>query len=91
MLRTRSGLTEMDAETAGLMAFGAAVLAFLWNLRRDIEGLRMDISDLRYRASRMEGMLEGMLRGVGLKASPDSTSGQFLDGGLPPQHFSPNP
>lgn len=60
---------------AGLMALGAAVLAFLWNLHRDIGGLRLDVSDLRDRVSRMEGMLVGMLTGVGLKANPDSASG----------------
>lgn len=54
----------MDAETMAFLAFGMAVLAFLWNLRKDI-------GDLRVRVSRVEGMLAG----AGLTISPDSASG----------------
>ena len=65
----------MDAETIASLAFGIAVLAFLWNLHRDIGTLRKelgrDISDLRDRVSRIEGMLAG----AGLRISPDSASG----------------
>ena len=65
----------MDAETIASLAFGIAVLAFLWNLHRDIGTLRKelgrDISDLRDRVSRIEGMLAG----AGLKINPDSASG----------------
>ena len=65
----------MDAETVAFLAFGIVVLAFLWNLHRDIGSLRKDlgrdISDLRDRVSRIEGMLAG----AGLKISPDSASG----------------
>ena len=65
----------MDAETIASLAFGIAVLAFLWNLHRDIGTLRKelgrDISDLRNRVSRIEGMLAG----AGLRISPDSASG----------------
>ena len=76
----------MDAETIAFLAFGIAVLAFLWNLHRDIgilrkdlgkdisdvrEALGKDISDLRDRVSRVEGMLAG----AGLKVGPDPASG----------------
>ena len=76
----------MDAETIAFLVFGVAVLAFLWNLHRDIgilrkdlgedisnvrEVLGKDISDLRDRVSRIEGMLAG----AGLKISSDSASG----------------
>ena len=59
----------MDAETFAFFAFGIAVLAFLWNLHRDIgilrkdlgkdisnvhEALSKDISGLRDRVSRVE-------------------------------------
>lgn len=61
----------MDAETIVSMAFGIAVLALLWNLHRDIGILGRDISDLRDRVSRIEGMLVG----ASLKVDPDPTSG----------------
>ena len=60
----------MDAETVASLAFGTAVLAFLWSLHRDIGMLGKDISDLRDRVSRIEGMLAG----AGLRISSDSTS-----------------
>ena len=59
----------MDAETFVFFAFGVVVLAFLWNLHRDIgalrkdlgkdisnvhEALSKDIGDLRDQASRVE-------------------------------------
>ena len=63
--------TEMDAESITSLAFGIAVLAFLWNLHRDIGLLSKDISDLRDRVSRIEGMLAG----AGLKIGPGPASG----------------
>ena len=60
----------MDAETIASLALGTAVLAFLWSLHRDIGMLGKDISDLRGRVSRIEGMLAG----AGLRISSDSTS-----------------
>ena len=73
---------EMAADTIGFMAVGLAILAFLWNLHRDIGALRQemhrdigalrqDMSDLRNRVSRVESMLAG----AGLKVNPDPTSG----------------
>ena len=73
---------EMAADTIGFMAVGMAVLAFLWNLHRDIGALRQDMnrdigalredmSDIRDRVSRVEGMLTG----AGLKISPDPVAG----------------
>ena len=72
----------MDAETFAFFAFGITVLAFLWNLHRDIGTLRKDlgkdISDLSDRVSRVESRVsrvEGMLAGAGLKVVPDPASG----------------
>ena len=73
---------EMAFDTIGPVVALTAVLAFLWNLHRDIGGLRQDmnrdmgalrqdISDLRDRVSRVEGMLAGS----GLKINPDPASG----------------
>lgn len=78
----------MSAETIAALAFGVTVLAFLWNLHRDmgvlrkdlsqdISNLRADIGDLRDRVSRVENRVskvEGMLAGAGLKVVPDPTS-----------------
>lgn len=58
----------MGAETIASLAFGAAVLAFLWSLRRGIGMLSKGIRDLRARVSRIEGMLAG----AGLRTSSDS-------------------
>ena len=60
----------MDAHAAGLMVFGLVVLAFLMNMHRDVRGLRRDMSVLRGRASRIEGMLAG----AGMKAGSDPAS-----------------
>ena len=60
----------MDLETLASLAFGIAVLAFLWILHMDIRILRKDLSDtcevlgknigdLGNRISRVERMLEG--------------------------------
>ena len=60
----------MDAETAASLAFGLTVLAFLWNLQREMGILRRDMSDLRGQVSRVEGMLAG----AGLKIGSGSAS-----------------
>ena len=79
----------MDAEAIASLAFGTTVLAFLWNLHRDIGLLRRelgrDINDLRDRVSRVEervssienrvARVEGMLAGAGLKVAPEPASG----------------
>lgn len=60
----------VDLETLASLAFGIAVLAFLWILHMDIRILRKDLSDtcevlgknigdLGNRISRVERMLEG--------------------------------
>ena len=65
----------MGAETAASLAFGITVLAFLWNLHREMRILRKDLgrdmSDLRDRVSRIEGMLAG----AGLKTGSGPASG----------------
>ena len=73
---------EMAADTIGFMVVGMVVLAFLWNLHREIGALREDMnrdigalhedmSDIRDRVSRVEGMLAG----AGLKISSDPAAG----------------
>ena len=62
----------MDAHAAGLMVFGLAVLAFLANMHRDVRGLRRDMSVLRGKVSRIEGMLAG----AGIKAGSDPAFGR---------------
>ena len=80
---------EMTADTIGFMAVGLAILAFLWNLHRDIRVLNKDMGALRQEMHRGIGALrqdmsdlrgrvsrvEGMLAGAGLKVAPDSASG----------------
>ena len=72
----------MDAETISAFAFGAAVLAFLWNLHRNIGLLRKDlsgnISDLSDRVARVENQVsrvESMLAGASLKVVLEPASG----------------
>ncbi len=61
----------MDAETIGAVALGAAVLACLWHLHRDMGMLRKDlgggIRDLSDRVARVEGMLAGARLKVALE------------------------
>ena len=45
---------------------GVAILGFLWNLHRDIVGLRDGMADLRERMARLEGLVEGFTRRGGL-------------------------
>ena len=80
---------EMAADTIGFMAVGMAVLAFLWNLHRDIGALRQDMNRDIQDMNRDIGALredmsdirdrvsrvEGMLAGAGLKISPESAAG----------------
>ena len=65
----------MDAETAASLAFGITVLAFLWNLHREMgilrEDLGRDMSELRGQVSRVEGMLAG----AGLKIGSGPVAG----------------
>ena len=72
----------MDAETIGAVALGAAVLACLWRLHRDVGMLRKDlgggIRDLSGRVSRVENRVarvEGLLAGARLKIVPEPASG----------------
>ena len=80
---------EMAADTIGFMAVGLAILAFLWNLHKDIGALNRDIGALRQDMNRDIGGLredisdlrdrvsrvEGMLAGAGLKINPEAASG----------------
>ena len=79
---------EMTADAIGLMAVLTAVLALLWNLRRDIGVLNKNMGALRQEMHKDMGALrqdmsdirgrvsrvEGLLAGAGLKANPDPAS-----------------
>ena len=56
-------LTSGWANLAGFLA----VLAFLWNIQRNIGGLHQNIGELRERMARLEGMFEGF---TGRKETP---------------------
>ena len=80
---------EITADAIGFMAVGLAILAFLWNLHRDIGVLNKDMGALRQEMHRDIGALrqdmgdlrdrvsrvEGMLAGAGLKIDPEAASG----------------
>ena len=72
----------MDAETIGAVALGAAVLACLWRLHRDMGMLRKDlgggIRDLSDRVARVENRVlraRSALAGDGLKVVPEPAAG----------------
>ena len=45
-----------------MIGVGVAILGFLWNLHRDIVGLRDGMADLRERMAKLEGLVEGFMR-----------------------------
>ncbi|MCY4017227.1 MAG: hypothetical protein OXF82_08730 [Gammaproteobacteria bacterium] len=47
-------------ELMAILALGISILAFLWNIQRDIGILRRDHTDLRERMSRLEGLFAGL-------------------------------
>lgn len=49
----------MTPELIAIFALGISILAFLWNIQRDIGTLHLDHTDLRERMSRLEGLFEG--------------------------------
>ena len=49
----------MTPEMIAILALGISILAFLWNIQRDIGTLHRDHTDLRERMSRLEGLFEG--------------------------------
>ena len=59
----------MTPELIAIFALGISILAFLWNIQRDIGTLHRDHTDLHERMSRLEGLFEG------------STQRQPVDGG----------
>lgn len=59
----------MGAEQWVNITLGLAVIAFLWNLhrnvvnlRRDVAGLHNQFADLRLRMARLEGLAKGWVR-----------------------------
>ena len=59
----------MEPELIGIFAVGVAILAFLWNLHRDMAGIHRDIAGmhgemagLRERMARIEGLFEGFTK-----------------------------
>ena len=58
---------EWTGDTIATVTVGIAILAFLWNLHRDMGNLHRDmgnlhrdIGDLRERMARLEGLFEGI-------------------------------
>lgn len=49
----------MEADIIATLAVGVAILAFLWNLQRDIASIHRDMAGLRERMARIEGLFEG--------------------------------
>ena len=49
----------MEAHIIATLAVGLAILAFLWNLQRDIASIHRGMSGLRERMARIEGLFEG--------------------------------
>jgi len=49
----------MTSELIAILALGISILAFLWNIQRDIGILLRDHTDLREQMSRLEGLFEG--------------------------------
>ena len=50
---------EWTGDSIATVTVGTAILAFLWNLHRDMGNLHRDIGDLRERMARLEGLFEG--------------------------------
>ena len=50
----------MTPELMAILALGISILAFLWNIQRDIGILRRDHTDLREGMSRIEGLFAGL-------------------------------
>ena len=50
----------MTPELIAILALGISILAFLWNIQRDIGILLRDHADLRERMSRLEGLFAGL-------------------------------
>ena len=48
----------MTPEMIAILALGISILAFLWNIQRDIGTLHRDHTDLRERMSRLEGLFD---------------------------------
>ena len=73
--RKHKGSRPMTPEMIGIVAIGVALLAFMWNLHRDMAGIHRDIAgihrditgthreiaDLRERMARIEGLFEGFV------------------------------
>ncbi len=51
---------EWTGDSIATVTVGIAILAFLWNLHRDMGNLHRDIGDLRERMARLEGLFEGV-------------------------------
>lgn len=52
----------MEPSDYVMLGVGVAILGFLWNLHRDIVGLRDGMADLRERMAKLEGLVEGFMR-----------------------------
>ena len=73
---------DMALDTAGLMVVGMAVLAFLWNLHRDIGGLHRDMGALRQDMNREINALRREVGDIGVRVSDISDRVSRVEGML---------
>ncbi len=62
----------MTPELIAIFALGISILAFLWNIQRDIAMLHRDHTDLRERMSRLEGLFEGFTQSKSTRSLSNS-------------------
>ena len=56
-----------------ILAAAVAILAFLWNLHRDMRSLDRDMRGIAERAAKLEGLLEGLRDAITGRAPPRET------------------
>ena len=61
----------MDANLAGFIALGALIVGLFAWLRQDIQGLRRELTELRERVARIEGLLEAVFMRRDLTPVPE--------------------
>ena len=52
----------MTPELGATMAFGVAIVAYLWSLHRDLVGVHRELAGVSERMARFEGRLVGFVR-----------------------------
>ena len=56
-----------------ILAAAIAILAFLWNLHRDMHSLDRDMRGIAERVAKLEGLLEGLRDAITGRMSPRET------------------